>query len=57
MAIAQQEISLEALKAQAVHVVPREDGLMEYQFTDKSFIEVTKYGDVYRYLPSGWRSN
>jgi hypothetical protein len=50
-----QKIPLDALKAQAVHVTRRDEGVIEYQFADKSFIEVTPRGDVFRYLPSGWR--
>lgn len=50
----QQKLPLEQLKVLATRVV-RHQECIEYVFADKSFIEVTKYDAIHRYLPNGWR--
>jgi hypothetical protein len=54
MFTSQQKLSIEAFKQLAVRQ-ERGQTCITYYFADKSFVEITKYNDVHRYLPNGWR--
>lgn len=56
MFTSQQKLSIEAFKKLAVRQ-ERAHASITYFFADHSFVEITKYNDVFRYLPSGWRIN
>lgn len=56
MFTSQQKLDIATFKSLAVRQT-RGHTSITYFFADHSFVEITKYNDVYRYLPSGWRIN